>query len=231
MAGLPLGTLLNAAAVVAGGLLGLLVGHRLPERVKQAVLAGIGLVVVVIALQAALTTTNAVIPLVSVVLGGALGEWLRVEDRVEVVGERLRARFAGEGDGGFVEGFVTLTLIAVVGPLTVLGTFQEGIDGNLDLLVVKTALDGLVAIPLAAVYGVGVAFAALGILAVQVPLTLVGGVVGDVLSDRMLVELEATGGVVIIGIGLRLLEIRRLPVASYLPALLIAPLIVALLGD
>lgn len=231
MAGLPLGTLLNAAAVVAGGLLGLLVGGRLPDRVKEAVLAGIGLVVLVIALQAALTTTNAVIPLVSVVVGGALGEWLRIEERVETVGTRLRDRFAGEGDGGFVEGFVSLTLIAVVGPLTVLGTFQEGIDGTIDLLVVKTALDGLVAIPMAAVYGIGVAFSALGVLAVQVPLTLVGAVVGDVLSDRMLVELEATGGVVIIGIGLRLLDLRRLPVASYLPALVVAPLIVWALGD
>lgn len=228
---LPLGTLLNAAVVVVGGLAGLVVGERLPERVKQAVLAGIGMVVLVIALQAALATTNAVIPLVSVVVGGALGEWARIEARVEAVGERLRRRFARDGGGTFVEGFVTLTLIAVVGPLTVLGTFREGIDGSIDLLVVKTALDGLVAVPLAAVYGLGTVFAALGILAVQVPLTFVGAGVGDVLSPRMLVELEATGGVVIIGIALRLLDLRRLPVASYLPALVVAPAIVAVLGD
>lgn len=250
-----LGTLVNVITVVVGTGAGLLLGPRLPERVRTTVLSGLGLVTVAVGVSSFLETRNAVFPVVAIIVGGLLGELVRIEDRLEAIGERIRRR--AEGDRAdvtprppsfaerdpeelalvplpgapasrFVDGFVTASLTFCVGALVVVGSLQDGIDGDAELLLVKAALDGLASVVFAAVFGWGVGFSAISILVLQGGLTLVGATVGDAfLTERMVQELEATGGPMVIGIGLRLLDITRIPVGSYLPGLAVAPLLVA----
>lgn len=225
------GTLVNVAAVIAGCVAGLLAGARLPERIRATILNGVGLLVLGIGLQEFLGTRNAVFPLVSVVLGGVVGEALRIEDRLQGVGERIRRRVGGHRatTGTFAEAFSTASLTFCVGPLTILGSLQDGLGAGAQLLLVKAALDGLISIIYAATLGVGVMASALTVAIVQGALTGVGAFAGrDVLDARMVVELTATGGVMIAGLGLRLLHIKEIRVGSYLPGLVIAPIAVAL---
>lgn len=226
-----LGTLVNVATVVAGTALGLLVGTRLPERIRFAVLSAIGLLTIGVGVSSFLETHNAVFPVVSLILGTLVGEALRLEDRLEAVGDWLRRRFerARDEPSSFVEGFVTASLTFCIGALTILGSLEDGISGDAQLLVVKASLDGVVSVVYAAAFGWGVGFSALTILVVQGLLTLAGAGLGEeVLTDRMVAELSATGGIMILGIGLRLLDLRKVPVASFLPGLAVAPVLVAL---
>ena len=227
-----IGTVVNVITVVAGTLAGVLLGNRLPERVRTAVLQAVGLVTLVIGTSEALSTGNVVFPLVSLILGAAIGEALRIEDRLEAVGERVRRRFEKreDADSRFVEGFVAASLLFCVGPLTILGSIQDGLGGpdHAQLLLVKSALDGIVSIAFASTLGWGVGFSALTVVAVQGTLTLAAGGADRVLTERMVTEMSATGGLMVIGIGLRLLDIKKVPVASFLPALVIAPVGVAL---
>jgi uncharacterized membrane protein YqgA involved in biofilm formation len=224
-----LGTVVNVLTVVGGTGVGVALGGRLPERTRTTVLQGIGLVVLAVGVQSFLDTRNAVFPIVSIAVGGLLGDALRIEDRLAQLGEALRRRFAARSSGStFVEGFVTASLTFCIGPLTILGSIADGVRGDAELLVVKSALDGIVAIAYAASMGIGVGFSALVVAAVQGVLTLAGAGLGDLLTDRMIDELTATGGVMILGIGVRLLDIKRVPVASYLPGLVLAPVLVGL---
>ena len=228
-----LGTIVNVIAVVVGTAFGLLVGKRIPERMRETVLAGIALITMGVGVASFLETRNAVFPVVSIVLGGIIGEALRLEDRLERAGERLKL-FAERGratvtESRFVEGYVTATLTFCVGALTIVGSLQDGISGDSQLLIVKAALDGVVSVVYAAVFGVGVAFSAISILVLQGLVTLLGVFVGDnLLDDRMVAEMEATGGPMIFGIGLMLLELKRIRLASLLPGLAIAPVLVAI---
>jgi len=224
-----LGTVVNVLTVVAGTGVGVALGSRLPERTRSTVLSGIGLVVLAVGVQSFLDTGNAVFPIVSVAIGGLVGDALRIEDRLAQLGEALRRRFASRSSGStFVEGFVTASLTFCIGPLTILGSIADGVRGDAELLVVKSALDGIVAVAYAASMGIGVGFSAIVVAVVQGVLTLAGAGLGDLLTDRMVDELTATGGVMILGIGLRLLDIKRVPVASYLPGLVLAPVLVGL---
>jgi uncharacterized membrane protein YqgA involved in biofilm formation len=224
-----LGTVVNVLTVVAGTGVGVGLGRRLPERTRATVLSGIGLVVLAVGVQSFLDTRNAVFPIVAVAVGGLVGDALRIEDRLAQLGEALRRRFAARAAGStFVEGFVTASLTFCIGPLTVLGSIADGVRGDAELLVVKSALDGIVAVAYAAAMGIGVGFAALTVAVVQGALTLLSAGLGDLLTDRMVDELTATGGVLILGIGLRLLDVKRVPVASYLPGLVLAPALVGL---
>ena len=250
-----LGTLVNVVTVVLGTGVGLLLGPRLPERVRTTVLSGLGLVTLAVGVASFLETRNAVFPVVAIILGGLVGEVLRIEDRLEGLGERIRRRAEGERadvvprpprfaerdpeelelaapaeapPSTFVDGFVTASLTFCVGALVVVGSLRDGIDGDAELLIVKAALDGLASVVFAAVFGWGVGFSAISILVLQGGLTLLGATVGDALLDeRMVSELEATGGPMIVGIALRLLDIKRIPVGSFLPGLVVAPLLVA----
>ncbi len=229
-----LGTAVNVATVVAGTLVGVVMGGRLPERVRTTVLQGVGLMTLVIGVREASGTRNVVFPLVALVVGAVIGEALRIEQRLESVGERLRRRVEGtpeaEQSRPFVEGFVAASLLFCVGPLTILGSIRDGLGGPdaAQLLLVKAALDGVVAVVFASTLGWGVGFSALTILVVQGALTAGAGTADRVLTDRMVTEMTAAGGVMIVGIGLRLLEIKQVRVASLLPALVLAPVLVAL---
>jgi uncharacterized membrane protein YqgA involved in biofilm formation len=173
-----------------------------------------------------------VFPLVALILGAAAGEALRIEERLQSLGEAARRRVErrDDGDGRFVEGFVAASLLFCVGPLTILGSIRDGLGGpdHAQLLLVKSALDGLVAVAFASTLGWGVGATVLTIAVVQGALTASAGAAQSVLTDRMVTELTATGGVMILGIGLRLLDVKQVPVASFLPALVVAPVAVAL---
>ena len=250
-----LGTVVNVITVVVGTGVGIVVGPRLPERVRSTLLSGLGLVTVAVGVASFLETRNAVFPVVSIVAGGLVGELLRIEDRLEGLGERIRRRAEGPradstprpssfverdpdelelvasppGPSTFVDGFVTASLTFCVGALVVVGSLQDGIDGDAQLLLIKAALDGLASVVFASVFGWGVGFSALSILVLQGALTFLGAVLGDVLlTERMVSELEATGGPMIVGIGLRLLDIKKIAVGSFLPGLVVAPVLVAI---
>jgi uncharacterized membrane protein YqgA involved in biofilm formation len=225
-----LGTAVNVATVLAGTGVGVAVGHRLAERVRTTLLTGLGLVTAVLGLRDAGATHDLVFPLAAIVIGGVVGELLRVEDGLEGLAGWVRRRLGvAEGEAGrFVEGFLSATLLFCVGPLTILGSISDGLGHGSQDLIVKAALDGSAALALASTLGVGVGLSAVAVLVVQGGLTLAAGAVAEVLTDRMVDELTATGGVVILGIALRLLDLKDVRIGSFLPALVLAPVVVAL---
>ena len=225
-----LGTVVNVSAVLAGSVIGLLVGTRLPERIRETAFQGVGLVVLVLGVQQALATHNFAFPLTAIILGGVLGEVLTIEQRLERLGDRLRRLFerTSSPQSTFVEGFVSATLIFCVGPLTILGSISDGLGNGAQLLYIKSALDGTVSVVLASTLGIGVALSAASVLLVQGSMTLAASALHGVLTSRMVVELTSTGGILIVAIGLRLLNVARVRVGNFLPALVIAPIAVAL---
>ena len=232
-----LGTLVNIATVLGGSTLGVLAGHRMPERTRRVVTDGLGLVTLLIAGTAMVSVADPVlaeavgsaaplmIVLFSVLLGGIAGSLLRLEDRLEGLGEALRRRVARSDDDRFVEGFVVASLVFCVGPLTVLGSLYDGLGLGADALLLKAALDGFAAIAFAAAFGWGVAASAVSVAVIQGCLTVVGLVAGNVLSDAAVASLTATGGVLLVGVALRLLDIRRISVVDLLPAFIVAPIV------
>lgn len=227
------GTLINIIAVLIGGSLGTWLGNRLPERMRETVLHGLGLVTLVVGLHLTLETQNILIVMGSVLLGGLLGEWWRIDVGLEKLAERLRSRVArrvsSAGLGHFTEGFVTASLVFCVGPVTILGAIQDGLRGDYSLLAIKSLLDGFSALAFAASLGIGVLFAIVTILVYQGGLSLLAHLAQAFLTDPMIHEMTATGGVLILAIGLLLLDVKRIRVANLLPALVIAPLVVAAL--
>ncbi|HEX9968505.1 MAG TPA: DUF554 domain-containing protein [Acidimicrobiales bacterium] len=228
-----LGTIVNVVAIVAGTLVGLAGGSRLPERMRTTVLQGLGLSVVALGVHDSLATHNLVFPIVSLVVGAVIGEALSIEERLESVGERIRRRVArATAEGGhestFVEGFVSASLLFCVGPLAILGSIADGLGRGSQELVVKSALDGFISVAFASTLGIGVAFSAVSVGVLQGTVTALAGLLERVLTDRMVAEMAATGGIVVMGIGARVLELRKVRVGSFLPALVIAPVAVAL---
>ncbi|MDQ1445491.1 MAG: uncharacterized protein QOI20_1955 [Acidimicrobiaceae bacterium] len=236
-----LGTIVNVATVLIGTAIGLVAGRRVPERLRATVLDALGLITIALGLSDALRTRNFVFPVVALVVGTAVGEAIGIEERLASVGERLRRRATDEdepggerggerggGHGSFVEGFVSASLVFCVGPLTVLGSISDGLGHGAQELIVKAAMDGLVAVVFASTLGIGVGFSALTVLVVQGGLTAGAGAADRVLTERMVAEMTAAGGIMLMGIGVRLLDVKPVRVASMLPALVIAPLLVSL---
>ena len=237
------GTLINVAAVIVGGSLGTLLGNRLPEKTRQTVLAGLGLMTLIIGITMAIQTTNALIPLFSILLGGILGEALRIDDGLNWLGRRAESRFGGnstgqhdgETGGKFAQGFITASLIFCIGPMTILGSLQNGLMGDYSLLTLKSVLDGFAAMALAASLGAGVILSAGTVLAYQGGLSLLAMLFATALGGvtrqtPWVIEMTATGGVVILSIALILLDIKRIRTANLLPSIFIAPMIVAVMG-
>ena len=229
------GTLINVAAILLGTLIGVLFGSRLPARVQQRVLAGLGLVTLILGVDNALAWRDDPKRLIlavmfAVLIGGIVGELLRIEDRLQGLGDRLQARFAGPGDhhSRISEAFFTASLLFCVGPLTVLGAINDGLTGDIELLTTKALLDGFASIALTAALGPGVALAAITVLVVQGGISLGAGLFEDILTGEPLAALTSAGGVLIIGISLKLLEIKDVKVGNYLPALILAPAFAAL---
>ena len=251
-----IGTLVNVVAVLIGSGLGVLLGHRLSTRTRDVVMDGLGLVTLLIAATAAAAVVDPVwsdavgdsapmlIVLGSLLLGGILGSLLGIEDALERFGGWLQRRLRGGEPGAgadspadagtglerqrFIEGFVSSSLVFCVGPLTVLGSLSDGLGRGADQLFLKSALDGFAAIAFAASLGWGVAASALSVLTVQGTLTVLGALLGEVLPEPHIAALTATGGLMLVGVALRLLRIRQVPVGDLLPGLLVAPALTAL---
>src|ERR671926_614194 len=229
------GTFINIGTVLAGTLVGWLAGRRLPARLHDRVLAGLGLVTMVIGVDLGLAwrTTNPLYVLGGVLLGGIVGEALRIEDRVAALGDRLQAWSSrGRPHSTVSEAFFTASLLFCVGPLTVVGSIQDGLSGNYEALATKALLDGFASIALAASLGPGVAFAALTILVVQGGISLAARLFETVLApgSDALAALTSAGGILIIGISLKLLAVKDVKVGNFLPALVIAPLLVGVVS-
>ncbi|MDQ7841161.1 MAG: DUF554 domain-containing protein [bacterium] len=224
------GTIVNAIAVIAGGLVGVALRHRFPERVRETVMAGIGLSTLLIGFQMALQTGNVLIVIVSLVLGGIIGEAIHIEEGIEALGRWAERVYGAQTQESTVAAaFVTSSLLFCVGPMTVLGAIQDGLGQTPVLLYTKSLLDGISAVAIGAALGAGVLLSAGTVLLYQGALTLAAGAVNSVMTQEMTRELTATGGALIIGLGLGILRLRKIRVGNLLPALVISVLLTAAL--
>ena len=227
-----LGTLINTATVLVGGSVGIAMGNKIPERVRIIVVQVIGMLTIGLGLSDLLKTHNMVFPLLGMVFGAVFGEVMRIEDRLEGLGEVIRKRFAKRQDPGpFISGFVTASLLFCIGPLTILGAIQDASGATPQLYIIKGTLDGFMSVIFGAIHGVGVLFSAVSVFIVQGTLTLFGTSLDSLLNDRMRIELFATGGLAVMAIGLNLLEIKKIRLGSLLPGLIITPILVKLFAD
>ena len=207
-------------------------GNKIPDRVRTIVVQVIGMLTIGLGLSDLLKTHNMVFPLLGMVFGAVIGEILRIEDRLEGIGEIIRKRFAKRQDPGpFISGFVTASLLFCIGPLTILGAIQDASGATPQLYIIKGTLDGFMSVIFGAIHGVGVLFSAVSVFIVQGTLTLFGTSLDSLLNDRMRIELFATGGLAVMAIGLNLLEIKKIRLGSLLPGLIITPVLVKLFAD
>ena len=226
---MPVGVLTNIATVLVGTSVGAVAGNRFPDRVRETVMGALGLLTAAVAVREIMPTDEFPLVLGAVLLGALIGEAIRIEGGLERFGAALQRRFAGTEDSRFSEGFVFASLVFCVGPLTIVGSIEDGL-GDPELLLVKSGLDGFASIAFAAVYGWGVGVSALTIAIVQGGLALGAGSLDSLLTDPMIDALGAAGGVLLIGISLRLLDLKHLRVANLLPGVALAPLFVAWWG-
>ena len=225
------GTILNSIAILIGGTLGLLFGSRLPERLKRTVIAGMGLFTAAIGIQMFLKTENSLIVLGALLIGALLGEWWKIEDGLQSLGNILKERFNPNpetaSDSKFVHGFLAASLLFCTGPIAIIGSIQDGMTGNYELLAVKSVLDGFVSLAFASTLGIGVLFSSPVILIYQGSISLLAVQLNAFFNPPMLNKLTATGGVILMGLAISsLLEIKKIRTGNFLPALAVAPLIV-----
>jgi uncharacterized membrane protein YqgA involved in biofilm formation len=215
------GTFVNTAAVVAGSLLGVMIGKRLPGRVKTIVMQALGLSVVLIGLQMALSGTRPLLVIGSLLLGAVTGELMDVEGRIAAVGEWLKRRFRSESST-FVQGFVTASVLYCTGAMVIVGSIRDGTVGDPSILYVKSLLDGVASIAFASSLGSGVAFSALSVFVVQGSITLLASKLAFLQGPGVIEAVTATGGLLILGIGINILDIKQIRVGNLVPALVYA---------
>jgi uncharacterized membrane protein YqgA involved in biofilm formation len=239
------GTIINIVTIIIGSTLGMIFGSRFPDRIRATVIAGLGLFTAAIGMQMFLKTDNAIIVLGSVLLGGILGEWWRIEEKLNALGGYLEHQFskraANHNDSTqednnqrdrFMRGFLTASLLFCVGPMTILGSIQDGLTGDYRLLATKAVLDGFASLAFASSLGIGVLFSITTVLVVQGGLSLLAAQAAVIITNPMMNEMTATGGLLLIGLAVSsLLAIKTIRVGNFLPALVLAPLIVAILSS
>lgn len=226
------GYIVNTLTVLAGSAIGLLAGARLPESIKKIILTGLGLSTILIGAQMAFSATKIILVVGSLVAGGIIGQIIGIEEWLERIGERLRQKVERTNEGEivlrqstFVVGFVTASLLFCVGPMTIIGSLQDGFSRQGELIYIKSLMDGVAAIALSASMGIGVIFSAAVVLIVQGVLTYAGMAAGGAINKVIIDEISATGGAMILGIGFNLLGFGKIKVGNFLPALLIAGLL------
>lgn len=217
------GYLINTFTVLIGSGLGLLIGAKLPEKIRKIILSGLGLSTIIIGTKMALETRELLLVVGSLILGGILGQVMGIEEWLEGMGERLKVK-VGSSSGTFVLGFVTASLLFCIGPMTIVGSLEDGYAGIADLIYLKSVMDGAAAVALTASMGIGVIFSALTVLIFQGALTYLGMAMGDFITAAVLNELSATGGILILGIGFNILGVAKIRVGNFLPALFLAAL-------
>lgn len=215
-------TLVNCVAVIIGSLIGLILHMKINESFKRVVYVGAGMISLILGIKMGLVTTRIVFMALALIIGGMLGEWWNVEGGILRFGEFLKRRFAKKESGkDFAGGFLNASVLFCVGAMTLVGAFKAGAEGNYDLILTKSVMDGFMAIMLTAAMGIGVAFSAITILVYQGGITLLAGVLQPLVNELLLGELTAVGGVLVIMIGLNLLGLSKLKTANYVPALLV----------
>ena len=238
------GTLINIATILIGSIAGLFFGSRLPERVRETVVAGLGVFTGAIGIQMFLETENAIIVLGSILAGGILGEWLQIETHLSQIGSYLEKQVSRRTQSAahraddqtnsrerFIQGFLTASLLFCVGPMTILGSIQDGLTGDYQLLAIKSVLDGFASLAFASTLGIGVIFSALTVLVFQGGISLLAVQAQAAITPAMMNEMTATGGLLLIGLAISsLLEIKPIRAGNFLPALVLAPLLVRILS-
>lgn len=222
------GTIVNAAAVLMGSGIGFVLKKGLPERYQQTLMTGIGICVGVIGVQMALKTNNILIVIMSILLGGLIGETIDIDKILERVGQII-ANQLGNNAGRVAEGFITASLVYCIGAMAVVGAIQDGLTGDATTLYAKSMLDGISSVVFTATFGIGVAFSAVSILIYQGGITLLAGIFSSFITEKILTEITATGGVLIIGIGILMLGMSKIKIANLLPAIIVAGFLAAMI--
>ena len=230
------GTVLNILTIVIGGALGVFIGAKISERLRNLVTDVLGCVTIISAADALSAYWDVelqesmpkgwviLVVIFSLLVGALIGSALAIEDRLEFLGNKLKSRFSKNGSSNFVEGFVSASLIFAIGPLAILGSISDGMGTGIDQLVLKSTLDGFAALAFAASLGWGVALSALPVGIYQFAWTAVGLFLGAILTNYQVAAMTAVGGILLVGISLRLLRIKQIAVGNLLPALALAPL-------
>lgn len=218
-----LGTIVNALAIIMGAFIGKVLGKGISEGVKNTVLQGLGLGVLLVGVTMALETNKIIVVLISLMLGAVVGEIIGIERKLEAGGNALERKVNANGNqGDIAKGFVTATLIYCVGAMAIMGALESGLRGNHDILYAKSLLDGVMSIVLASTLGMGVAFSALSVMIYQGSITLLAQWVSRFMTDPVIAEVTSTGGLLIVGIGLNILEIKKIKVGNLLPSIVVA---------
>jgi uncharacterized membrane protein YqgA involved in biofilm formation len=222
------GTFINVVAILIGSGIGMLCGPRLSDRLKSTVLSGMGIFTAAVGMQMFLKTENMLIVLAALVLGAVLGEWLKIEDCLQNVGIWIEKRIPGGGSEGasgrFVRGFLAASVLYCTGPMAVLGAISDGLRGDYLTLSIKSVLDGFLSMAFASTLGIGVAFSALPVFSYQGTISILAAQLNAIITTAMMNEMTATGGILLIGIGISsMLELKKIRVGNFLPALAIAP--------
>lgn len=229
-----MGTLVNAGAILSGAAAGLLLRKGLPEKWQESIMQGVALCVFVIGVQMAFKSENILIVIFSLVLGAIVGESVDIDNRLQKFGVWIGKKIVSDKNSGAAkiigEGFVAASLIFCVGAMAIIGSLEDGLKGDTTILFAKSTLDGIIAIILTANMGVGVALSALSVLLYQGTLTMLAGVLEPVLTTSMINEVTATGGVLIMAIGVNMLKVTQIRISNLLPAVLWAGIIVAVIG-
>nr|WP_240548117.1 DUF554 domain-containing protein [Paenibacillus lignilyticus] len=226
------GAVVNAAAIIGGGVLGIVL-PRVKDEMKKTVMAAMGMLVLVLGIGMALKSDNFVLVAFSLAIGGVLGELLNIEGKLQKLGEQLQTVVARNKPSNIAEGFVTTTLVFCIGAMAVLGSLESGLHDNHNILFTKSILDGFLALLFASTLGVGVLFSAIPILLYEGALTLFASAItswmGDQVLDAIILEITSIGGILIMGIGINILNVMRIRVANLLPAIVIGACLVPIM--
>lgn len=219
-----MGTIVNVGTVVLGSLVGVFLNSRLPKNINHTVMQGLALSTALIGIKMGMETQNLLIVVLSLVIGGIIGELLDIEEKFDRMGKWLEERFDSQesGSGNFTKGFVSTSLLFCVGPMAIMGAIENGLTGNYNILLTKAVMDGFAAVAFASSLGIGVLFSSLSVFVYQGSLTLLASLVKNFLTDPVVREMTATGGVLIIGLALNILGIARVKVGNLLPAILVS---------
>lgn len=219
-----LGTIVNVGAIIVGSGIGLLIKGGLPERFRNSIMQALALFVIIVGIMGATATSNAILVLICLVIGTIIGEIIDIDKRLEIFGDKVKDRFSKNGESNFAQGFITGSLVYCVGAMAIVGSLNAAIQGDNSILYTKAVLDGVSAVLFTSVYGISVMLAAVSVFVYQGAITLLAGIIAPYLSSAAIAEMSAVGGVLILGLGFSIMEIKRVKVANMLPAVFLPPI-------
>lgn len=220
------GTIINTGAIIVGGLLGLIIGKNFNKKLSDAAMTALGLFILVLGIQMSFKSNNLMLVLLSLIIGSIVGEILKIDDLLVKFSIFLENKFAKKnGDNKFGKAFITCSLLYCVGPMIIIGSLNDGLNGDYSLLITKAMMDGITSVLFVATMSIGAIFAAIPVFVIQILLTLLAGALKFLLSPEIIAEISGTGGIIIVGSGLNLLGLKKIKLANMLPALIIAIII------